>query len=88
MIDRIKDIGLDVQINQDKEQVVLGLLGDTRSVQDIAFRSYEGVDTTIRISNTYKLTSREFHPQDTVVEEGLLNLGLLLMLFKAWKKRD
>lgn len=42
VIDRIKDIGLDVQINQDKEQVVLGLLGDTRSVQDIAFRSYEG----------------------------------------------
>lgn len=75
VIDRIKDIGLDVQINQDKEQVVLGLLGDTRSVQDIAFRSYEGVDTTIRISNTYKLTSREFHPQDTVVDVDGVKIG-------------
>ncbi|GMA08286.1 3-deoxy-7-phosphoheptulonate synthase [Tetragenococcus halophilus subsp. flandriensis] len=75
VIDRIKDIGLDVQINQGKEQVVLGLLGDTRSVQDIAFRSYEGVDTTIRISNTYKLTSREFHPQDTVVDVDGVKIG-------------
>lgn len=75
VIDRIKDIGLDVQINQDKEQVVLGLLGDTRSVQDLAFRSYEGVDTTIRISNTYKLTSREFHPQDTVVDVDGVKIG-------------
>ncbi|GMG60748.1 3-deoxy-7-phosphoheptulonate synthase [Tetragenococcus halophilus] len=75
VIDRIKDIGLDVQINQDKEQVVLGLLGDTRSVQDIAFRSYEGIDTTIRISNTYKLTSREFHPQDTVVDVDGVKIG-------------
>ncbi|AYW48588.1 3-deoxy-7-phosphoheptulonate synthase [Tetragenococcus osmophilus] len=75
VIDRIKDIGLDVQINRGKEQVVLGLLGDTRNVQDIAFRSYEGVDTTIRITNTYKLTSREFHPQDTVVDVDGVKIG-------------
>lgn len=62
VINRVKDIGLDVQVNQGKEQIVLGLLGDTRKVQDIAFRSYEGVETTIRITNTYKLTSRQFHP--------------------------
>ncbi|KFN91470.1 2-keto-3-deoxy-D-arabino-heptulosonate-7-phosphate synthase [Tetragenococcus muriaticus PMC-11-5] len=55
--------------------MVLGLLGDTRSVQDIAFRSYEGVDTTIRITNTYKLTSREFHPQNTVVDVEGMKIG-------------
>ncbi|MCF1585000.1 3-deoxy-7-phosphoheptulonate synthase [Tetragenococcus koreensis] len=75
VIDRIQEIGLDVQINQGKKQVVLGLIGDTRSVQDVAFRSYEGVDTTIRITNTYKLTSREFHPQDTVVDVDGVKIG-------------
>ncbi len=34
VIDRIKDIGLDVQINQDKEQVVLYCL-ETREVYRI-----------------------------------------------------
>lgn len=75
VINRIKDSGLDVQINQGSEQVVLGLIGDTRSIQDVAFRSYEGVDKTVRISNTYKLTSREFHPQDTVVDVDGVKIG-------------
>ncbi|GAA3009278.1 3-deoxy-7-phosphoheptulonate synthase [Tetragenococcus solitarius] len=75
VINRVKDIGLDVQVNQGKEQIVLGLLGDTRKVQDIAFHSYEGVETTIRITNTYKLTSRQFHPQDTVVDLDGVKIG-------------
>ncbi len=75
VIKRIKDSGLDVQINQGSEQVVLGLIGDTRNIQDVAFRSYEGVDKTVRISNTYKLTSREFHPQDTVVDVDGVKIG-------------
>ena len=75
VIDRIKDSGLDVQVNQGSEQVVLGLIGDTRTIQDVAFRSYEGVDKTVRISNTYKLTSREFHPQDTVVDVDGVKIG-------------
>ncbi|MGX7197793.1 3-deoxy-7-phosphoheptulonate synthase [Enterococcus olivae] len=75
VIKRIKESGLDVQINQGSEQVVLGLIGDTRTIQDVAFRSYEGVDKTVRISNTYKLTSREFHPQDTVVDVDGVKIG-------------
>jgi 3-deoxy-7-phosphoheptulonate synthase len=75
VIKRIKDSGLDVQINQGSEQVVLGLIGDTRNIQDVAFRSYQGVDKTVRISNTYKLTSREFHPQDTVVDVDGVKIG-------------
>src|SRR5699024_7511970 len=33
------------------------------------------VDTTVRISNTYKLTSRQFHPQDTVVDVDGVKIG-------------
>lgn len=75
VVKRIKDSGLDYQLNTGSEQVVIGLLGDTRSVQDIAFRSYEGVDKTVRISNTYKLSSREFHPDDTVVDVEGVKIG-------------
>ena len=75
VIQRIKEIGLKVQINSGSEQVVLGLIGDTRSLQDVAFRSYDGVDKAVRISNTYKLTSREFHPQDTVVDVDGVKIG-------------
>lgn len=75
VVKRIKESGLDYQLNTGSEQVVIGLLGDTRSIQDIAFRSYEGVDKTVRISNTYKLSSREFHPDDTVVDVNGVKIG-------------
>lgn len=75
VIQRVEAEGLNYQLNQGSEQVVLGLIGDTRSIQDVAFLSYEGVEKTMRISNTYKLTSREFHPQDTVVDVDGVKIG-------------
>lgn len=75
VIQRVEAEGLTYQLNQGCEQVVLGLIGDTRSIQDVAFLSYEGVEKTMRISNTYKLTSREFHPQDTVVDVDGVKIG-------------
>lgn len=75
VIERVKSEGLDVQVNQGKDQVVLGLIGDTRKMQDVAFNSYDGVEDTVRVSNTYKLTSREFHPQDTVVDVDGVKIG-------------
>ena len=75
VIQRVEAEGLTYQLNQGSEQVVLGLIGDTRSIQDDAFLSYEGVEKTMRISNTYKLTSREFHPQDTVVDVDGVKIG-------------
>lgn len=75
VIQRVEAEGLSYQLNQGSEQVVLGLIGDTRSIQDVAFLSYEGVEKNMRISNTYKLTSREFHPQDTVVDVDGVKIG-------------
>ena len=75
VIQRVEAEGLTYQLNQGSKQVVLGLIGDTRSIQDVAFLSYEGVEKTMRISNTYKLTSREFHPQDTVVDVDGVKIG-------------
>lgn len=75
VIERIKSEGMDVQINHGNDQLVLGVVGDTRNVQDVAFQRYEGVEEVVRISNTYKLTSREFHPQDTVVDVNGVKIG-------------
>jgi len=75
VVKRIEESYLEVQINTGEEQVVLGIKGDTRNIQDVAFKSYDGVDKTVRITNTYKLTSREFHPDNTVVDVDGLKIG-------------
>lgn len=75
VITRVKKEGLDVQLNEGQDQVVIGVLGDTRGIQDVAFNSYDGVENTVKISKPYKLTSREFHPQDTVVDVNGVKIG-------------
>lgn len=75
VIERAEKEGLTVQVNRLEEQQVLGLVGETRLIQDVAFLRYEGVENVERITNTYKLTSRIFHPQDTVVDVNGVKIG-------------
>ncbi|MEX1549735.1 3-deoxy-7-phosphoheptulonate synthase [Enterococcus sp. C50] len=75
VVNRVKEEGLAVQMNRGNEQQIVGLVGDTRKIQDVAFQRYDGVEEIVRITNTYKLTSREFHPQDTVVDINGVKIG-------------
>lgn len=75
VLSRIKEEGLDVQINHGKDRLVLGLIGDPKIIQGVPFERYDTVERAVKISNTYKLTSRKFHPQDTVVDVDGLKIG-------------
>lgn len=75
IVKRVEKEGLEAQISQGKDHIVIGLIGDTKKMQDVAFKSYEGVENAMRVSNTYKLTSREFHPQDTIVDVDGVKIG-------------
>ncbi|MBH0936144.1 3-deoxy-7-phosphoheptulonate synthase [Enterococcus faecium] len=75
VVDHIEKEGFKVSIDQGTERVVIGLKGDTRSLQEGAFTRYEGVENVVRILNTYKLTSREFHPGNTVVDVDGVKIG-------------
>ena len=75
VIKRVESEGLDVHLSEGEEQTIIGLVGDTRKMQDVAFNSYDGVEKAVRISLTYKLTSREFHPENTVVDVNGVKIG-------------
>ncbi|MBF8807444.1 MAG: 3-deoxy-7-phosphoheptulonate synthase [Enterococcus lacertideformus] len=75
IITHIEEEGLDVQINQKSNQFVLGLIGDPKVIQKISIEKYDIIERAVPITNTYKLTSREFHPQDTVVDVSGVKIG-------------
>lgn len=75
VIERVKKEGLEVHLSEGKEQTIIGLVGDTSKMQDVAFNSYDGVENAVRISLTYKLTSREFHPENTIVDVDGVKIG-------------
>lgn len=54
---------------------ILGLVGDTSSVDMGLIRSNELVEDVKRVSEPYKKANRKFHPDDTVIEIGEQKLG-------------
>ncbi|MGX6961395.1 3-deoxy-7-phosphoheptulonate synthase [Vagococcus xieshaowenii] len=75
VIARIESEGMTAYLSQADNQVTIGIAGDIQKLSTGGFNIYEGVERTVQISSSYKLTSREFHPSDTIVEVGDLKIG-------------
>ena len=54
---------------------ILGLVGDTSSVDMGLIRSNELVEDVKRVSEPYKKANRKFHPDDTVLQIGEEKIG-------------
>ncbi|PLX43998.1 MAG: 3-deoxy-7-phosphoheptulonate synthase [Deltaproteobacteria bacterium] len=57
------------------DRVAIGVLGNTGYVDETPFRGMAGVREFIHVTKPYKLVSRDFHPEDTVVEVGGVKVG-------------
>lgn len=75
LIDWLKNKGLDVHISVGKYQTVLGLIGDTASIDVDLIDSLDIVESVKKVSETFKCCNRKFHPEDTVVTVGDVKIG-------------
>ena len=62
--------GLKIHISQGDYYTVLGLVGDTSKVDMELLSSLDIVQSVKRVSDPFKRCSRDFQPQDTVIEVG------------------
>lgn len=58
-----------------EQRTAVGITGNRGTVEPTAFEDLPGVLEVIRVSHPYKLVSREFHPEDTVVSIGGVPVG-------------
>lgn len=75
VIDLVTGAGLTTQTSQDNRKTVIGLIGDTEKLVEAELTALEGVEKSVRISLSYKLTSRLFHPENTVVDVNGVKIG-------------
>ena len=75
MINYVKDMGLDVMVNKGVDCTVLGLLGDTSRIDPDTLMLNVHVDRVMRIAEPFKKASRKFHPDDSVVKVGNVEIG-------------
>lgn len=64
----VKEFGFEFHLSEGKENTVIGIVGEnTSSLDPRLFELLEGVREVIKISSPYKLASRAFRSEDTVV---------------------
>ncbi len=67
---RIRELGYTPQAIPGENRVAIGVLGNQGYVDEEPFRDLPGILDLIHVSKPYKLVSRDFHPEDTVVTVG------------------
>ncbi len=75
VVDRIVGLGFRSHLSQGTETTIIGVIGGERHVDEGVFSLMPGVDSVVRVLKPYKLASREFHPDDTVVPVNGLRVG-------------
>ena len=71
----LKGQNVDVHISEGSEYTVLGLVGDTSSIDIELLESLEIVDSVKRVSEPFKKVNRKFHPDDSVIDAGGVPVG-------------
>jgi 3-deoxy-7-phosphoheptulonate synthase len=75
VVNRIKANKMNAHLSQGEERTIIGVVGDGRPLEHGQFLQLPGVDRVVPISRPFKLASREFHPQDTIVNLNGLAIG-------------
>ena len=75
VIQAIEEKGLEAKVMEGEHQKIVGVIGDKTKLAATPLDAMHGVETTVAISKSYKLASREFHPASTVVDIRGIKIG-------------
>jgi len=71
-----KSLNLDVQLNLGTDKTIVAILGsNTGQLSTDLFAVLPGVESVTRIMKPYKLASREFKAEDSIVSIGGIKIG-------------
>jgi len=73
--DEVKSQGFQVHLSRGTERTIIGVIGDERVLEKEHFESLPGVQEIMPVLKPYKLASRDFHPENTVVDINGVGVG-------------
>ena len=71
----VERMGLTAAPIPGSQRTAIGVLGNKGYVDDSTLRDLPGVQEVIHVSKPYKLVSRDFHPENSVVKVGTVEIG-------------
>jgi len=75
IVAHIENLGLKAHLSRGEHRTIIGVIGDEEVLRNAPLAAVPGVEQVLPILKPFKLASREFHPQDTVVKVGQVLIG-------------
>src|SRR5205809_5889472 len=75
ILERIQELGFKPHLSRGEMRTIIGVIGDENKLQAEPLAAIEGVEQVLPILKPFKLASREFHKEDSVVTVGRVKVG-------------
>ncbi len=75
VLEKIESFGLTPHVSRGVERTIIGVIGDERIIQEKPLEALPGVEQVLPILKPYKLASREFKPQGSVIDVSGVTVG-------------
>lgn len=60
--------GLGIHLSQGETFCIIGVVGETRSIDSDKLLRFSGVDKVLKVEEPYKKANRLFKPEDTIID--------------------
>jgi len=68
-------LGLGVHVSEGKERTIIGVIGDKRVLNDVPLELMSGVEKLVPIMESYKLASKTFKPEPSIIDVNGVRIG-------------
>jgi 3-deoxy-7-phosphoheptulonate synthase len=75
VVSQVETFGYKAHLSQGTERTIVGVVGDDRPLENHNFELLPGVEQILRILQPFKLASRDFHPENTIVDVRGVHVG-------------
>jgi 3-deoxy-7-phosphoheptulonate synthase len=75
IVDLLHEAGAEAHLSQGEVKTIIGVIGEREVIYTLDLEGLPGVENVVRVLKPYKLVTREFQPEDTVVTVGGTSVG-------------
>ncbi|MHC1745849.1 MAG: 3-deoxy-7-phosphoheptulonate synthase [Negativicutes bacterium] len=75
VIDRVEAANCKVHLSEGRVRTIIGVIGEKKLMAELPLEAMDGVEKVVEVTESYKLVTREFKQEDTVIDVGGVLIG-------------
>ncbi len=75
VVARVEELGFRAHLSRGEERTIIGIIGDERPLSVEALEVLDGVERVVPVLHPFKLASRDFKPDKTIITVGDVKIG-------------